>query len=184
MSKRSFQNLTYSLLLLLWSTSTLLALSTDKNQDIEIESDSAYLDDIENISIYTGNVIVVQGSIRITGDKMTIHYTDDNELEKIIMEGSLATFQQLPDNSTVLDEAEALVMEFYENSNLIILTGQAKVSQGERRLIADYIEYDTELSQVRARRAQTASDDTQPAEDNRVRLIIPGRNTETEQENR
>jgi lipopolysaccharide export system protein LptA len=184
MSRLSFQKLTAcSLLLLVWSTSSLMALSTDKNQDIEIESDTAYLDDIKNISIYSGNVIVVQGSIRITGDTMTIHYTDDSELEKIIMEGSLATFRQLPDNSTIYDEAEAISMEFYENSNLIVLKGQARVSQGERRLIADYIEYDTELSQVRARGTQTAEDQAPSSEDTRVRLIIPGRSAETGQEN-
>lgn len=185
MIKRLFQKLTGYSLVLLCGTSAVSALSTDKNQDIEIESDTAYLDDVKNISIYAGNVIVVQGSIRITGDKMTIYYTGNSDLEKIIMEGELATFRQLPDNSTVYDEAEALVMEFYENSNLIVLTGQAKVSQGERRLIADYIEYDTELSQVRARSSQAGSAEVQSpsGEDVRVRLIIPGRNTDAEQEN-
>lgn len=160
------------LLALLGSTAS-TALSTDKDQDIEIESNSAYLDDTKNISIYTGNVVVVQGSMRITGDKMTIYYTEDNELDKIIVEGKPATFRQLPDNSTVHDEAEALIMEYYEGKNLIVLTDNARVKQGDRRLIADHVEYDTSLSQVRANSNESAAGTNTDETDTRVKLIIP-----------
>jgi lipopolysaccharide export system protein LptA len=158
-------------------TSFAYTLTTDKNQDIEIESNTVYLDDTKNIGIYTGNVIIVQGSIRITGDKLTVFYTSENELEKIIVEGQPATFRQLPDNSTVYDEAEALVMEYHENENMIVLANKAVVKQGDRRLLAEHIEYDTELSQVRAKGGGPSSNVT---EDNRVRLIIPGKKPESE----
>ena len=77
------------------------------------------------------------------------------------------------------DEAEALVMEYHETRNLIVLDNQARVSQGDRRLIADHIEYDTELSQVSANSNRGAGSD----QDSRVRLIIPGRKTDTAPEN-
>jgi len=168
-------------LALLCSTPS-FGLSTDKNQDLEIESDSAQLDDTKNISIYTGNVVVVQGSMRITGKKMTIYYTEDNKLEKIIMEGQPSTFRQMPDNSTAYDEAEALVMEYYELNNLIVLKQNAKVKQGDRRLIADHVEYDTTLSQVRANSSNTGAGKS-AKEDNRVKLIIPGKKTTTDPAN-
>lgn len=167
-------------LLISFCTTALYALTTDKNQDIEIESNSAYLDDTKNLSVYTGNVEVVQGSMRITGDKMTIYYTAGNELDKIIMEGQPATFRQLPDNSTVYDEAEALTMEYYESRNLIVLIAKARVRQGDRRLTADHVEYDTELSQVRANSGETATG-ASTDQDNRVKLIIPARKTEPAQ---
>lgn len=176
MNRPLLLNLTVSSLLLAGMAPALHALSTDKNQDIEIESNTAYLDDTKNVSIYSGAVVVVQGSMRITGDKMTIFYTEENELEKIIVEGRPATFRQLPDNSEAYDEAEALVMEYYETRNLIVLDGSAKVTQGERRLIADHVEYDTELSQVRAKSEQPMGDGTN--EDARVKLIIPGKREE------
>jgi lipopolysaccharide export system protein LptA len=174
MNKQLFQILTkFSIALLCTTGATgVNALSTDKNQDIEIESDSVYLDDTKNVGIYSGNVVVVQGSIRITGDKLTVFYTDENELEKIIVDGQPATFRQLPDNSSVHDEAEALIMEYHENQSLIILTNKARVKQGDRRLLAEHIEYDTELSQVRAKAGGTANNAN---EDTRVRLIIPGK---------
>jgi len=174
MNKLLLHNLTkvsFSLTLLLCAPFA-YALSTDKNQDIEIESNTAYLDDTKNLGIYNGDVVIIQGSIRITGDKLTVFYTTENELEKIIVEGGPATFRQLPDESSVYDEAEALIMEYHENSNLIILTNKARVKQGERRLIAEHIEYDTELSQVRATGTQP---ETSISEDSRVRLIIPGK---------
>jgi len=174
MNKPLLHNLTkvsFSLTLL-FCAPIVYALSTDKNQDIEIESNTVYLDDAKNLGIYNGNVVIIQGSIRITGDKLTVFYTDENELEKIIVEGEPATFRQLPDGSSVYDEAEALIMEYRENSNLIILTNKAEVKQDERRLIAEYIEYDTELSRVRATGNQP---DANTSEDSRVRLIIPGK---------
>jgi lipopolysaccharide export system protein LptA len=154
------------------------ALSTDKNQDIEIESDTVYLDDTKNHGIYNGNVVVTQGSIRITGDSLTVYYTNDNELEKIIVEGQPATFKQLPDGSDIYDEAEALIMEYQESMSMIILKKEAKVNQDDRMLIADHIEYDTELSQVRAK-GGTAADNG--AADTRVKLIIPGKKNSTDQ---
>jgi len=189
MNKPSLHNqITFNLsLLLICSTPALYALSTDKNQDIEIESNSAYLDDSKNISIYTGEVVVVQGSMRITGDKMTIFYTNENELDKIIVEGRPATFRQLPDKTDIYDEAEALVMEYYESRNLIVLDGQARVKQGERRLIADHVEYDTELSQVRAKSEKSTpdynTDGTTTNDDTRVKLIIPGKKDDAVPEN-
>ena len=165
-------------LLMCVSSAMLYALSTDKNKDIEIESNSAYLDDTKNVSVYTGNVVVIQGSMRITGDKMTILYNENNVLDKIIMEGQPATFRQMPDNSMVYDEAEALVMEYYESRSLIVLTDKARVKQGDRRLIADHVEYDTNLSQVRAN-INEATTKTDPATDTRVKLIIPARKTGT-----
>lgn len=164
----------------LFGSAGLQALSTDKDQDIEIESDSAYLDDTKNLSVYTGNVQVVQGSMRITGDKMTIYYTEANELDKIIVEGQPATFRQLPDNSTLHDEAEALVMEYYEQKNLIVLAEKARVKQGDRRLIADHVEYDTRLSQVRANSNEVVGKPEAGQQDTRVKLIIPARKNDTE----
>lgn len=44
-----------------------VGLSSDPDQPIEVEADSAELDDKERIAVYQGNVVVIQGSIRLTG---------------------------------------------------------------------------------------------------------------------
>lgn len=126
------------------------ALSTDKDQPIEVEADSAEMDDVKNVSIYTGNVVVTQGSIRMTGDVMTVYQTDSDDLDHLIVDGKPATYKQLPDDSKVYDTAEALRMEYFEIKNKIILTNQAVVTQEGLRFSGDRIEYDTELSKVKA----------------------------------
>lgn len=159
------------------------ALSTDKDQPIEVEADTAELDDIKNVSIYRGNVIVTQGSIRMTGDVMTVYQTDTDDLDHLIVEGKPATYKQLPDDSPIYDEAEALRMEYHEIRNKVILTSQAVVKQEGLRFSGDRIEYDTELSKVKAwsnpsaEPADTASPTGAPRE--RVKIIIKKKDANT-----
>ena len=73
----------------LFSTEGTWALSTDKDQPIEIEADTADLDNKKGVTIYRGNVVLIQGSVRMTGDIMTVYFKDD-ELDILIMEGKPA----------------------------------------------------------------------------------------------
>ena len=150
-------------------------LSTDNDQPIEIEANAAELDDQKGVTIYTGNVVVTQGSIHMTGDKMTVYYTKDNDLDTVIMLGQPATYRQLPDKSEVNDEAEALRMEFYNLKNLIVLIDNALVTQEGLRFSGNRIEYDTKNSKIRARGTAegTVAEDGAPAQNSgRVKITI------------
>ena len=129
---------------------TAFPLSTDKDQPIEVEADEAELDDLNNVSIYRGNVVVRQGSIHMTGDVMTVYSKGGDELDHIIIEGNPATYKQLPDNGKVHDQAKAMRMEYYELKNLVVLIRDAWVKQDTSTLIGERIEYNTVLSQVKA----------------------------------
>jgi lipopolysaccharide export system protein LptA len=152
------------------------ALSTDKQQDIEIEADSAEMDDIKGITIYRGNVIVDQGSIHMTGDIMTVYNDADGEMELVIMEGRPATYRQLPDDSKIYDEAEALQMEYYTLKDYVILIDKALVTQEGLRFSGKRIEYDTISSRVIAKgdtkTAKTQGDDKKKKNDGRVKITI------------
>lgn len=149
-----------------------VALTTDQNQPIEIEADTAELDDQKGVTTYTGNVIVVQGSIRMTGEKMTVYYTKNNDLDTVIMEGHPATYRQLPDNGEVYDEAEALRMEYYGLKNLIVLIDNAVVKQEALRFSGSRIEYDTEHSRIRARGQAEGDTDKSSGTGGRVKITI------------
>lgn len=152
------------------------ALESDKDQPIEIEADTGELDDAKNISIYRGDVVTVQGTIRMTGDKMTVYYTEDDELDYLIMVGRPATYKQLPDDSSVYDYAEALTMEYYEQKEFVILIEEALVTQEGLRFSGDRIEYDTKLSQVKAwsNRSEKKPETNKeaPKKKERVKIII------------
>ena len=158
------------------------ALSTDKEKPIEVEADAGELDDIKNITIYTGDVIVTRGSIRMTGDKMTVYYDKDDNIETLIMVGKPATYRQLPDDSKVYDEAEALRMEYYELRNLVILLRNAEVRQERYDFSGERIEYDTELSQVKAwsdiNKKQQGDKSGETKKQERVKIIIKPKQNE------
>ena len=151
-----------------------LALSTDKQQDIEIEADTAEMDDIKGITIYRGDVVVIQGSIRMTGHTMTVYFNENDDMELVIMQGKPATYRQLPDDSKVYDEAEALQMEYYALKDYVILIDKALVTQEGLRFSGSRIEYDTVLSQVKAKGSTktTKSDGAKKKNDGRVKITI------------
>lgn len=157
------------LLFTLFAASQVAALSTDKDQPITIEADSAEMDDAQGTSIYHGNVVVVQGSIRMTGDKMTVYLTEDDELDTLIMEGKPAHYQQLPDGKKVYDKAQAMRMEFYELKELVVLLNQAVFIQEDTRFSGNRIDYDILNSKLKLRQATKQSSVTK---NKRVQVIL------------
>jgi len=157
----------------LFFTAGAWALSTDKDQPIEIEADAADLDNEKGITIYRGNVVLTQGSVRMTGDIMTVYFNDD-ELDTLIMEGKPARYRQLPDSSNIYDEAEALRMEYYELKSLVILIDKASFKQEGLSFSGNRIEYDTEHSRVKARgsiKQHSGTGDSSSSGD-RVKIIL------------
>jgi len=160
----------------LFFTVSAWALSTDKDQPIEIEANSADLDDEKGVTIYRGNVILTQGSVRMTGDTMTVYFTND-ELDTLIMEGQPARYKQLPDGSKIYDEAEALRMEYYELKNMIILIDKASFKQEGLSFSGNRIEYDTEHSRVKAKGSvkQQSGSSSSGSSGERVKIILKPR---------
>ena len=164
------------LLMLLVCCSDAIALSTDSQQPIEIEADFAELDDEEGTTVYIGNVIVIQGSMRMTGDRLRVNFTDDRDLKDVYLEGRPATFKQTPDNAADDVEGEALLMEYHALQSMLHLIDKAKVTQGARLFQGHRINYDTDKSIITARSAPAGKPDKEalPAEPpGRVRIIIP-----------
>ena len=126
-----------------------LGLSSDRQQPMMIEADRVELDDAKGISTYRGRVKVAQGTLLLTGETMTVH-NKGNRIEKVIVEGKPATYQQRPDNKDQDVHAKALRMEYYTNPEHIILLKQAEVEQQGDVLRSERIEYDMVKDQVSA----------------------------------
>ena len=160
-----------------------LALSTDKDQPIEIDADYAKLDKNKQITIYTGNVIVVQGSIHMTGDKLTVYYDDNQQVKEAYMDGKPAHFKQRPDGRDVDFTGEALHLEYHAGENLLRLIDHAKLTQGQEVMTGPRIDYDTEASILTAR-GLTADEKQQgaaPAKSGgRVHIVIPPKTKKNE----
>jgi lipopolysaccharide export system protein LptA len=154
-----------------------LALTSDSEQPIQVEADFVELDEGTGITVYKGNVIVTQGSIRMTGDKLTINFTDDQDLKDAYLEGRPAYFKQRPENKDYDTEGEALQIEYHARESLLYLIEAAKLTQGQRLFSGHRITYDTERSILTARKARTTEQPGGQAEKprGRVKLIIPSK---------
>jgi lipopolysaccharide export system protein LptA len=83
----------FSLLLLLGSSYAALALPEDSQQEIRIASDSAFIDKIQGQLVYSGNVEMIQGTLNIKADSITLIRNDDG-LQRIIAKGKPAHYEQ------------------------------------------------------------------------------------------
>ncbi|MGZ8163117.1 MAG: lipopolysaccharide transport periplasmic protein LptA [Methylobacter sp.] len=125
------------------------ALESDSEQPIIIDSNTATYDDKAAISTYTGNVISVQGSIRVNSDKLVVYFKD-GEADKLVFTGKRAKFKQTPSEGAEDITGEALTGEYYPKKNLLILIDEATVWQGNGTYSSKLIEYDIKTSLVKA----------------------------------
>ena len=151
------------------------ALSTDPQQPVQIEADFAELDDEEHTTVYVGNVVVDQGSMHMTGDRLRVNFTENKDMKDAYLEGRPATFKQTPDHDDDV-HGQALKIEYHADQTLLNLIEKARVTQGERLFEGHRINYDTKKSIITARsaRAGEANKDQQPkGGSERVRIVIP-----------
>jgi lipopolysaccharide export system protein LptA len=128
--------------------SNVYALSDDSNKPINIQADSAEINDATGISIYIGNVEITQGSMKLTGDKVILE-TKNKKVKKIIAEGDLSTFTQKTDDGRLIN-AEAEKMVYSITGNKIVLTTNAKLTEAGNTFASDQITFYTDKEIVKA----------------------------------
>jgi len=143
------------------------ALRSDRDKPIDIKADKVEVNEVNEVSYYKGNVHLQQGSMNINADKITVRLKH-GKLDKIIIDGHPATFEQLPEDRRDIVRSTARNMEYYANKQLLILKQDASVVQGANHFSGDFIEYDTLNSTVKANKDVDSS--------SRVHAIIqPGK---------
>ncbi|MFH0352151.1 MAG: lipopolysaccharide transport periplasmic protein LptA [Chromatiales bacterium] len=159
----------------LFFVSATAALSTDRDQPIEVTADFVEIDDKIGVAIYRGNVIVIQGSTHFTGHTLTLKYAADQQLKEALLEGAPATYRQRPDNEEEDIEGEALNMRYQAQEQLIHMTNKVKIVQRRQIYTGHHMTYDTARNVLKARKARPGelSNDNGATDDGRVRIIIP-----------
>ena len=149
-------------LLLLVLPSQLWALGSDRDQPIEVEADSLEVRESEKISIYEGNVSLVQGSLEINSDRMVIHFNETNDLTLMQMTGAPARFRQLDENQLEM-KGHALQINYTASQSSLELLGNARFSRAGDTIESELIRIDTEGNGI-----QAGSSDS----DQRVKMLI------------
>ena len=145
------------------------ALSTDRDQPINLEADEAELDQTEGVSTYVGNVVVTQGSMKVESDRMVV-YLNDGEIDRIEATGAPARFRQRPDGKDEDVMGGASKMDYLAGQSMVILTGDAWVEQAGDVIRGARIEYSLTEDLVKAKKGSGETD--------RVRIILQPRNSD------
>ena len=130
-------------LVLALSSSIALADASDKEKPISVEATSFKANQVDQIATYSGNVVVRQGTLKMTGAKLII--TENAKgYRQMELTGKKAQFRQrrAPSTKGIEEwfEAEAQRIVYEEASGIITLYQNAKVARTENGIVKDQTE--------------------------------------------
>ena len=129
-----------------------IALPEDRNQPIQLEASRGQIDQKTGVSIYEGNVVISQGSMRLTADTATIHVKDGN-FQRMEATGKPATLRYRPAMDKPEIQGVSPRVEYDVASAKVVMSGGARLTQGQDVFTGDRVEYDLKDDIVRARGA-------------------------------
>jgi len=129
------------LITLMLSAFGVQAEKADREKPIELEADTVTVNDAKKTSIYTGNVILTQGTLIIRGDKLVVR-EDQQGFQHSTSYGNPTTFKQKRDGKDEYMEGSAQRIEYDGRMDKVQLYTKAWVKRGEDIVHGDYISYD------------------------------------------
>lgn len=148
------------LLIIFYCSGNAVAASKDP---INIEADNAKIIEKEGKSVYTGNVVLIQGETRMSADSVTV-YSVDGKLTQITAKGKPVRYQDKGQSKDSNISGQANLLEYYTKENRILLLDNARLTQGRTQFSGNRIEYNTATDIVTAEVSKTGKE--------RVQVII------------
>ncbi|TAJ80442.1 MAG: lipopolysaccharide transport periplasmic protein LptA [Gallionellaceae bacterium] len=140
----------------------------DRNKPIHIESDRLSVDDAKHISTFEGKVELVQGTLRLSAEKLVV--TDDAAGNKFcVATGHLASFRQKREETNEYVEGYGERIEYDTRGETVDFYVQARVRRDQNEVRGDHITYSTQTEIFRV----SGRPDT-----GRVRATIQPKNSE------
>ena len=158
-----------AILLMLLSFSS-FAEKADRDKPIDLEADTVTVNDAKKTSIYTGNVILTQGTLEIHGDKLIVR-EDKEGFQHSTSTGNPTTFKQKMEGKSEYMSGSAQRIEYDGRMDKVQLYTKAWVKRGEDIVHGDYISYEAnaEYAEVIGGGQQAATPDTPTG---RVKAVI------------
>ncbi len=147
-----------------------MAEAADRDKPIDLEADTVKVDDSKQISTYSGNVILTQGTLVIRADKLIVR-EDQGGFQHSTSLGNPTTFKQKMEGKNEYMEGSAQRIEYDGRMDKVQLYTKAWVKRGNDIVHGDYIMYDAsaEYAEVIGGGSQAATPGTPSG---RVRAII------------
>lgn len=156
------------------------ALSTDRNQSIEVSADRFDGDEVKQTAVYTGAVVVNQGSMQITGERLELRVTPKGYRQATVT-GKPSKFrqQQDPKAKNPVDEwvnAQATRIVYDEETDTITLEGGARLARTENGRERDTMQGERIVYDMRNARSTVEGAKTSTGGRQRVTTVIAPRN--------
>jgi lipopolysaccharide export system protein LptA len=169
-ARRSIEAMRYGVILALCGALAAHAEKADRDKPINVEADKVTLDDLKKVSTFEGNVILIQGTLRIVGDRVVVRQDKDGGRYATAW-GKPVTFRQKLDNSEDYVDGVADRIEYDGRVDKVELFNKAVLHRGQDELHGNYISYEakTDFFLVNGSAAGTSST---PASTGRVKAVI------------
>ena len=136
-----------ALALVLFSTPS-LALKDDVTKPVRIEADTIVFNKSKGFGKYSGNVVIVQGSLQIRAASIEIK-APNSSIELITAKGGPVRFQQTMDDGKVA-KGQANLLRYAVKEKKLYLDGSAELSQNNDKFSSQHIEYSTRTGELKA----------------------------------
>ncbi len=125
------------------------ALKPDREQPIHLEADSGTFDDAKKTAVFTGNVVLTQGTLTIRADRLVVTQSADG-FQRGVAYGDPASFRQRRTGTDEWIEGWAKRMEYDSRTETLELFEDARMRRGQDEVRGNYISYNaqTELFRV------------------------------------
>ncbi|MEQ5801713.1 lipopolysaccharide transport periplasmic protein LptA [Halomonas sp. H10-9-1] len=123
----------------------------DANAPILVEADRLDLDDRAGTAVYTGNVDIRQGSMRLTGNRVEIRRNAAGELSLATATGERAYLEQQPDPTEPVVKGWGRTVIYHVAERRVELIDRAELHQGGDTFEGGYLEYFLDRRVVQAR---------------------------------
>ena len=145
----------------------------DRDKPTNIEADKLQYDDVKQLTVFTGNVVLTKGTIVIRGDRLVLQQFPEGA-QHAVATGKRASFRQKREGMEQIINGFANQIEYDSRSETVKLTGDALVKRLECEMAIDEITGGVIV--YNAQSEQLTVDGKAPGDSSgRVRIIIQPR---------
>jgi lipopolysaccharide export system protein LptA len=119
----------------------------DFTKKIELASLYQNADGIAKRATYQGNVMILQGSLKVSADELEIDASKGEGNEIFIATGNPATYSQQQEDGSIVT-AQADKIEYHRQTRSLSLEGNAQIKQNSSSVQGELIKFNMELEQI------------------------------------
>ncbi len=142
------------------------ALKDDRDEPLQVKAASVSMDQKTGFTVYSGNVVLVQGSIHVEASKIEIR-NRAGHMDTVTATGKPVRVRALPDEDEDEVKASADQLVYFVQSRELDLRGNVLFRRGGDQFNAEHMRYALDTKQLRA--------DGTDVEDGRIYAIIQPR---------